>query len=170
MKVLTPLKLIFLIFIFNFQNNYSQTSIGLDTQFVNMGASGGNLKSDKGSVSFSVGQVFFHYLNNSQTTILAGVQQPVASEVFLGTEKPEHNVSILAYPNPITDFLILEIKDFNNPNITYTIFDQNGSRVQHEVIKTGKTKIACQRLQAAAYFVIIMNNNKLIKTFKLLKT
>lgn len=170
MKKLIHIKLVLFVCVLNCTYNYAQTSNGMHSQLMNLNSTGGNLQNNDGSISFSVGQVFFHYLNNSQTTVLAGVQQPKISNVFLGLEKPEYKVSILAYPNPLTDFLTLEIKDLNQYNLTYTIFDQNGSRLKHEDIKTEKTRIEFQKFQTAAYFVTIRNMGKLIKTFKILKT
>ena len=71
-------------------------------------ASGGEASGSGGSVSYTIGQLVYSTITGTNDNSIAqGVQQPYEISIVSGiAEADEINLKILAYPNPVTDFLI----------------------------------------------------------------
>ena len=133
-------------------------------------ATGGNASDSGGSVSYSVGQVV--YTTNTGTTgsVAQGVQQPYEISVVTGLEEATGiNLSVSAYPNPTTDYLTLRIGEFDISNLSYQLYDMNGKLIQSEKIIGNQTSIVMSNLVPANYFVKVIEGDKEIKTFKIIK-
>lgn len=131
--------------------------------------SGNNATGTGGSSSYSVGQVV--YTTNSGTTgkLTQGVQQPYEITTLGIDEHPEMSLQFSVYPNPTSDILTLSIVNFNSSNLTYLLFDVNGKVIESKKISESMTTIDMKSQQSAIYFVKITDNNKEIKTFKIIK-
>lgn len=133
-------------------------------------ATGGNASGSGGSASYSVGQVV--YTSNTETSgsVAQGVLQSYAISIETAIEKTKGiNLSVTAFPNPTTDFLTLEIKEFELSNLYVQLYDMNGKLLQSQKITDSQTIIAMGELIPAAYFVKVVQNNKEVKTFKIIK-
>ncbi len=132
-------------------------------------ASGGNATGSGGSSSYSVGQVIYTNAVGTNGSINQGVQQPV--EIFnLGTNDfPEITLAMRVYPNPTTAIVNLSIANYNSENINYQLFDLNGRGIQTNKISQKETQISLENLANAIYFLTVSDNNKPLKTFKIIK-
>ena len=142
---------------------------GLQAQ-TSVNATGSNASGSGGSVSYSVGQVV--YTNNTGTngSVAQGVQQAFEISVVTGLEQAKGiNLSVSAYPNPTTDYLTLSIGEFDISNLSYQLYDMNGKLLQNEKITGNQTSIAMGNLVPANYFVKVIQGNKEVKTFKIIK-
>ncbi|MBL7138786.1 MAG: T9SS type A sorting domain-containing protein [Bacteroidales bacterium] len=131
-------------------------------------ASGGDASSSGGSVSYSVGQVI--YTTNIGTTgsVAQGVQQPY--EIYsIGIEETEGQILLTVYPNPTTDFLILKVENYDNENLFYQLYDISGKLLENEKLGGNETSIDMSNFLPATYFLKVIDNNKEIKTFKIIK-
>lgn len=81
----------------------------------------------------------------------------------------EYGYTVEAYPNPVSDHLILDIKDLDGQNLSYILFDINGRVLRNKVITKNRLSIAMEDLLPATYFLRILNKQKEIKTFKIVK-
>jgi len=131
---------------------------------------GGNASGSSGSVSYSVGQLVFNTNSASSGSVAQGVQQPFEISSVLGLEEIYGvNLHLFAYPNPATEFLTLKVEnDFNN-ELSYQIFDIRGSILADKRIHDNETNIQVKNFAAATYFLKVFQNNKEIKTFKIIK-
>jgi hypothetical protein len=85
-------------------------------------ASGGDAKGSGGTVAYSIGQVVYTTNTGSSGSVAQGVQH--AYEIFpVGYIETAMNISLTAFPNPITDNLSLQISDYNNEKLSYELFD-----------------------------------------------
>ncbi len=133
-------------------------------------SSGGKATGSGGSVSYTVGQVF--YTTNSSSSdghVTQGIQQPYILVVNALEEAQGIELMVSAYPNPTTDYLIMEIKDIEISNLTYQLYDMNGILLQNEKILNSQTQIDISNLVTASYFVKVNQGSKEIKTFKIIK-
>jgi Secretion system C-terminal sorting domain len=132
-------------------------------------ASGGKATGTGGKVSYSVGQVAYTTASGTGGTVTQGVQQPFEI-VTLGTDNfPKITLSASVYPNPTTSMLNLKIDNFNFENLQFYLSDVTGKQLQTEKIREAETTIQMENLPQAVYFLNVMNNNKTIKTFKIIK-
>jgi len=145
---------------------------GLQAQ-TSVNATGGNASGSGGSASYSVGQVVYTTNTGTSGSVAQGVQQPYEISVVTGLEEAKGiNLSVSAYPNPTTDYLILSIDASTTLSIqsmSYQLYDMNGKLLQSEKITGNQTSIGMSNLVPANYFVKVIQANKEVKTFKIIK-
>jgi len=142
---------------------------GLQAQ-ESVNATGGNALGLGGSASYSVGQVVYTTNIGTNGSAAQGVQQPFEISVVTGLEEAKGiNLSVLAYPNPTTDYLTLEVKDFELSTLSYQLYDMQGKLLQNEKIIDNKTSIVMSNFVPATYFVKVIQNQQEVKTFKIIK-
>jgi len=130
----------------------------------------GNSTGNGGTVSYTIGQVF--YTTNQSTTgvITQGVQQPYEILIVAGFEAIEGiDLEMVIYPNPTPDYLNLIIKDYEPENFMYLLYDLSGKLLLgHEIIDK-ETVIPTGNLIPGEYYLKITDRNKEIKVFKIIK-
>ena len=133
-------------------------------------ATGGNASGSGGSVSYSVGQMVYTTNTGTNGSVAQGVQQPYEISVVTGLEEAIGiNLILSAYPNPTTDFLKLKVENYDNTNLSYQLFDINSKLLENKKIEGSETSIFMSNLVPATYFLKVTDNNKEVKTFKIIK-
>jgi opacity protein-like surface antigen len=133
-------------------------------------AAGGNAAGAGGTASYSIGQIV--YTKNAGTTgsLAQGVQQPYEISVVTGIEEALGiSLEINVYPNPATDYIKLIIENYEIENLKYQLYDINGSLLQTDIIESNETNIIMQTLLPSTYFLKVIQDNKDVKTFKIIK-
>jgi len=133
-------------------------------------ASGGNASGSGGSVSYTIGQVVYNTYTGTNGSAAQGVQQPYEISVVTGIEEAKDiSLEIMVYPNPAQDYVILKIKNYEVENLRYQLYDINGSLLQDNKIVGNETNIVMSNYVSAIYFLKVTDNNKVVKTFKIIK-
>ena len=132
-------------------------------------AAGGNASGSGGTASYSVGQVAYQAKTGTGGSVTEGVQQSYEIIEVTGVEITGINLSVSAYPNPVSDYLTITVEDIELSSLTYQLYDMQGSLLQNEKITGNQTSVAMGNLVSATYFIKITQNNKEIKTFKIVK-
>jgi hypothetical protein len=133
-------------------------------------ATSGDASGGGGSASYSVGQVVYTTNTGTSGSVAQGVQQSYAISEITGIKEAKGiNLSVTAYPNPTTDFLTLEVKEFELSNLRFQLCDMSGKLLQNEKITSNQTSIVMSNLVTATYFVKVVQGNKEVKTFKIIK-
>ena len=147
---------------------------GLQAQ-ESVNATGGNASGSGGSAYYSVGQVAYQTHSGTSGSVAEGAQQPYEISVVTGIEEAKGiNLSVLAYPNPTTDYLTLRIDENVKTRhalsqLSYQLYDINGKLLQSENITGIQTSIVMSNLVPESYFVKVLQDNKEVKTFKVIK-
>ena len=150
---------IFLLF-FGFRELQAQTTTT---------TTGGNSSGSSGSVSFSVGQIFYSTNTSSAGSISQGVQQPFDISIISGIENISISLTCNVYPNPTTDLIKLKVESDNHQEMIYQLFDLNGKRFDSKKIDNDETTISMEQYVASTYILKVMQNNREIKIFKIIK-
>lgn len=133
-------------------------------------STGGNAFSGSGTVSYSVGQDIYHSQAGINGSVAEGVQQPYEISVITEIEEAKGiTLSISVYPNPATNYLSLEIKDFELSDLGFQLFDMQGKLLHNEKIVENQTTIAMNKYIPATYFIKVFQDNTELKTFKVIK-
>ena len=133
-------------------------------------ATGANASSNNGSVSYSIGQVTYQTHMGANGSIAEGVQQPYEITVISAIKETSGiNLSVTAYPNPTTDYFVLNCNGFEISNLSYQLFDMTGKLLQHKDITNNQTDIIMNNLIPATYFVKVIQHNIEVKSFKIIK-
>lgn len=131
--------------------------------------SGGNASGTNGNVSYSVGQIVYTTNTGATGSVAQGVQQPFEIQMVLGAENFNINLQLAVYPNPTTNWLQLEVKNTDFTNLSYQLFDLNGRMIYNQKVTTETSTISMEQLPATVYLLKVLDNNKEIKTFKIIK-
>lgn len=132
-------------------------------------SSGGNASGSGGSVSYSVGQVVYTNAAGTNGAVNQGIQQPIEI-LTLGTDNfPDISLAITVYPNPVTSSVILKSGNTDLKNAEYILSDMNGKQIARQKITNSETRISMENLKVAIYLLNVMNGNKVLKTFKIIK-
>lgn len=75
--------------------------------------------------------------------------------------------AIKLYPNPSADYLTLHLEDITAAK--YELYDVNGKNLQQSCISSDFTTIDISNLPSAVYILRICEENKEIKSFKIIK-
>ena len=132
-------------------------------------SAGGNATGSGGSVSYSIGQILYTTNNGTIGTVAQGVQQPYEISVLSGIDNFIIGLSISIYPNPTSDILVLSIGNFDISKMTYQLFDSRNGLIDSKKIINNPQFISMQNLAGGLYFLRVINNNKNVKTFKIVK-
>jgi opacity protein-like surface antigen len=137
-------------------------------------ATGGNASGSGGTASYSVGQVVYTTSSGTNGSVANGVQQPFEISVVSGLPDTEGiNLTLSAFPNPATDFLLLTVEGESDYQYTAMLYDITGKMVSSEKITTQETKIDLRQQLPATYFLKIVQplhaTSQEIKTFKIIK-
>jgi hypothetical protein len=131
-------------------------------------AAGSNTVGNGGSISYTVGQVIYSNYSGINGSLLQGVQQP--NEISLLTSHgsfKELNLSLSAYPNPVSDYLLLTIEKFDNSNFIFRLYDIQGKLLLTRKIVEYQTNIDMKSFAPSTYLLKITKDKKEIKTFKI---
>lgn len=133
-------------------------------------SSGGDATGSGGSVSYSIGQVAYESASGTNGKITEGVQQPFEIFVVLSVPQVGASFSATLFPNPTATSVILSIDLAKEGyNFTYELTDITGKVIRNGRISTDETIINVEAFAEACYFVNVLEGNKRVKTFKLLK-
>jgi len=133
-------------------------------------ASSGKASGSGGSACYSVGQIVYTTNTGTNGTVTQGIQQ--AYEISIVTAIRGTNsisLSVSVYPNPTTDYLLLNADSFDISRLSYQLYDNSGKLLQDKIITSNQTHIAMNNLVSANYFLKIISRNKEVKTFKIIK-
>ena len=157
--------LFFLAFLLSFLLSFSMNA---QTSHQVLSATGGDASGSGGSVAYSVGQIVYTTSTGTTGSVARGVEQ--AYEISsVGIKETALNISLSIFPNPTSDYLTLKVQDYNNEALSYSLIDEQGKLVLNEQITNQDTQVAMSNLARGAYFINVLQENKKIQTFKIIK-
>lgn len=134
-------------------------------------SSGGEATGTGGSVSYSIGQVVYTTNTGINGSNAQGVQQPYEISIVTSVDELKAiNFQCNLYPNPTNNYVQLKIENYKIENLFYHLCDENGKVVENKKILNNETIISMINLAPSTYFLKILNNKKIIKTYKIIKT
>lgn len=160
--------LVILILLFSV-NGISQTNQNV---METINAAGNNSTGDTGSVAYSIGQVFYIFSEESVYNVTQGIQQEESTVTLATAENSvEPKTEIFVFPNPTTDFVTINMKglELENGTQSYQLYDIQGRLLKKDIIKQSDTQINLNDLRSTFYILQVYLNNKILKTFKILK-
>lgn len=130
-------------------------------------ATGGDAKGSGGSACYTVGQVVYTTATGTAGSVAQGVQQPYDISITVGLN--EKTIGLSAFPNPTNDQLNLSISGFTTQQYVYQMFDASGKLVKNDKVSSSTTSINAQQLTPGVYILSVLENNSIIKTFRIIK-
>lgn len=134
----------------------------------NVNASGGDALGSGGSTAYSVGLVVYTTSTGPSGSANQGIQQPYDIAI-LGNKETALTISLTVFPNPITSSLILQIKEFDNEDLKYQLSDTQGKLLKTGSISSSQTQINTNPISSGTYILTVIQENKQIQSFKIIK-
>ena len=122
-----------------------------------------------GSLSYSVGQLITSSQTTANTTIDVGIQLPLQIVTLSNPEVTRIQLTAKAYPNPSIDFVVLSLTDTDFEGMQYALYSLNGGLVAEASISEAETSVDLRELSVGTYVLRVTQNQKEIKTFKIIK-
>ena len=133
-------------------------------------ATGSNATGISGTVSYTVGQVFYETNLGPGGSAAQGVQQPYEIYVVTGLEPySDINLIFTAYPNPTPGILTLKIENDIKKNMSYCLYTPEGKLTENRNIVEAETTITMSGLVPGTYLLKIYEKKKELKIFKIVK-
>jgi hypothetical protein len=133
-------------------------------------SSGKDIRGESGSVSYSIGQVFYSTINGNGGNINQGVQQPYEISVFTEAKEFKHyNLKCTAYPNPTNDYLHIKTDENYDTQLDYRIVNMDGRLFKSGKVTGTLTTISMYEFSPSIYLLQIFMDQTNIKTFKIIK-
>ena len=139
-------------------------TLGLTAQNA-VATSGGEGSGSGGSVSYTIGQVFYQ----TNASISEGVQQAYEILTVGIQDQIAVDMKLNVYPNPTVDLLTLNVENYENKKLSYQLYSVNGLLLSRKQITANITQIDMVNRVPSIYFLKITNQNQTIKTFKIIK-
>ena len=131
---------------------------------------GGDIASKKGNVSFSVGQTAYQFILGTHGNINQGVQQPY--EIYVITAADDLaliDFECKAFPNPTNNLLTLSIKNKAPYGLSYQLVNSTGSLLSQNDLVGEETTLSMRDYTPAVYFLQLIEDEKIIRIFKIIK-
>ncbi len=128
-----------------------------------------NATGNGGTVSWSIGLVDYSAWSSTTGTVTEGVQQPYEFFIISGLEEFESSTECTVFPNPTTGKIILKFLNHNLKNLSSCIFDLEGARLREIAVDSEEISIPMDDLKPATYFLVILENDRPVKTYKIIK-
>jgi len=141
---------------------------GLPAQQVNL-AAGGEATGSGGTVSYSVGQVFYHTQIEPSGSVAEGVQQPYEISIITTNLSAENGYELQVYPNPTSHLLTLKTGEFPGIKTSCQVFNAEGALVLNFELLDMETQIDFSTCKPGTYFLIVREKSLVISTFKIIK-
>jgi hypothetical protein len=146
--------LLSLTLLFSASQLYSQTLLG-------SGGNNGNL------VSFSIGESFIGGGSSGSIQITQGFQQPN----LWGVKIQEQDIfEIKAYPNPVKDYLTLQVLQDLKEDCTLHLYSSEGKSVFSRPLSGPSEVLDFSLYAAGTYTLIVLNQEGQLASFRIVKT
>ena len=132
-------------------------------------AAGGDASGSGGTVAYSVGQIVFTTHTGTNGSVAQGVQQPYEISIVQGMEENSIKLELSAYPNPTANFLTLDVGNAELSTLNFQLYDISGKIITIRKILSSNETIDMGNLPSAIYFLKVAMNNRVVKTFKIIK-
>ena len=134
--------------------------------------SGGTTMGNGGVVSFTIGQIEVQSNGDGNTNISEGVQQPYEIQIVGVDNYPSITLNAIVYPNPTRGNVQLKIdyEDWTSIDKEVQIYDGIGKCILIMKIEEEDTEIPISDLATGTYFVNVIGDTRVLKSFKVVKT
>ena len=138
---------------------YSQESIT---------SAGGDGSGSGGTVAYTVGQIAFTYKSDTTGNVSEGVQQ--SHETFtVGVYQYQPSFTTSAYPNPVSDFITIDLKQYTEDEINFQLVDIVGNVIQQQPLTETQTHIDLSPYTTGIYFIKVIKNARETTITKIIK-
>lgn len=128
---------------------------------------GASYKAENFTLNYVLGEPMNTFIEDGDLCIAQGVLQIIINDLT-DINSVELQTAIKVYPNPTVDNLVVDFNG-NTQLLNYQLFNINGALLSSANFKGGISNIDVSNLPKGKYVLSILENEKLYKTFKIVK-
>lgn len=130
---------------------------------------GGDISGASGSVSYSIGQVFYSVYSETTGSEWQGVQQPYEISVVTTNQLANKNYQLTVYPNPTAGIITLKTPKLPQLQTTCQLYNSEGQQITDVEIVDTETRFDFSIYNPGTYILIVKEKNLPIARFKIIK-
>jgi len=134
--------------------------------------SGNSASGSSGTVTYSIGQVFYTYIGEGPVfSVAQGIQhQEKSGNLDIPEVDEPAKAQMFVYPNPTTDFVtIMNSLESEDGQRSYRLYDIQARLLRQNTINQEETQVSLNNLSPSIYILVVYVNNKILKSFKIIK-
>lgn len=148
------------IFIMHFCNAQSIVSSAITP-------AGASYKAGNFTLNYVLGETMNTFIETGDVCIAQGVLQIIVNDLtVINSLEPQAIMKV--YPNPTVDNLVVNFTG-NTQLLSYQLFNTEGALLSNGNFKGNSSNIDVTNLSKGNYILSILENDKLYKTFKIIK-
>ena len=134
-------------------------------------SAGGHDSNGNVQVSWTVGEPVTETASNGNNIITQGFHQTNLTITRIDEKSVDlNNLNINIYPNPAVDYVNMDIKGDNLPELYYKLTDENGKVLLSDK-SLGHKRIDMSTYDPSVYFINVYNKDKsFVRVFKVIKS
>jgi hypothetical protein len=132
-------------------------------------AAGGELKTSKLNVSWTLGEVVSETFHHNDMTLTQGYQQSNIEVIALNHDKPT-SLHCNVYPNPTNDFIVIVFDEKLEIETKFSLSDANGTELMHRKLEEEKSHVSLKTLAPGSYTLKITTPGQSGSIFRIIKT
>ncbi len=126
-------------------------------------------ETSSGSLSWTVGEAVVETITDGSNSLTQGFQQSrlVVTAIH---ELPGLDFTISVFPNPASDFLTVKVeKNDKLTHLMYLMYDINGKLLLQKMFEGKEITIFMRHFKPSTYILKVTEDNKEVKTFRIIK-
>ncbi len=134
-------------------------------------ASGNSATGSSGTVTYSIGQVFYTYIGvESVYNVAQGIQHQEKDGSLDTPDIEKPTTEIFAFPNPTIDFVNISMTGLElEGQKSYRLYDIQGRLLKQNVINQTEAQVSFSYLSPSVYILVVYNDGQILKSFKIIK-
>jgi hypothetical protein len=161
-----------LILFFSFQAIGQNNQVNNNNIMETINTSGNNATGSSGSISYSIGQVFYTYIGDQSVyNVAQGIQHQELIKSLNVVDTIDSKAEVFVFPNPTADFVNVNLKGFDlvTGQQSYQLYNLQGRLIKQNAIDQIQSQVSLNNLPPSIYILRIYVNNKVLNTFKIIK-
>ncbi|MCK9449562.1 MAG: T9SS type A sorting domain-containing protein [Bacteroidales bacterium] len=142
---------------------------GLSIAQTSVNTSGGTGSGYEGTTTYSIGQIIVTAESGQNGSVTHGIQQSFEMYLLNNSETASPKLSMKVFPNPATDYVVLEIKEPTMETYSYRLFNTQGNILESDKIADQQTEIDIKHLPSQVYFLQVYEHIKPIQSIIIIK-
>lgn len=132
---------------------------------------GGTATGSGGSATYTIGQPAIQRIQNGNTYIIEGVQQPYEIQTVGVDDFPQIVLNAVVYPNPTDNIVQLKLNGYEIPDggLTARLYDGNGRLLQTVTVSDYLTAFGIGQYSSGSYLLDLLDGKRKLKTFKIIR-
>jgi hypothetical protein len=128
--------------------------------------SGNFYSNSAGQLSTTLGEPIISTTSSGTNELTQGFQQTKTTVTSIEDYQTDFEMNV--YPNPVSEYIIIKIEKIKE-DINFTIYTIEGKIIINNQLKELETKLDIGGFAKGSYFLNITEQNKIIKTYKIIK-